>query len=299
MSVSRAGLSPLVLSLAVLAAAIWGVTASAEAQQAPAAPAANPAAPPASSQPLNVMVVDIQTLMRKSKAAVMVRQQLEQKRTEYAKEMSKQDEALRHESENLQRQAASLSPDALTQKKREFQQKLGEFDRNVQSKRQALEHSDAEASEKIQTVIRDIITEMATEKNVNLVFQSTQLVMFSPGFDVTDAVLQKLDERMPNLAVNVVEQPVANTPAAAAAAAAQPAAASAQPPAAPKKKKSAEPPGSIPQRRQWRTHGSSTGSGRFRLRRWRPSAGRSCGTLPMADGSSAMSHRSRAPVQRT
>jgi Skp family chaperone for outer membrane proteins len=167
----------------------------------------------------------------------MVRQQLEQKRTEYAKEMSKQDEALRHESENLQRQAASLSPDALTQKKREFQQKLGEFDRNVQSKRQALEHSDAEASEKIQTVIRDIITEMATEKNVNLVFQSTQLVMFSPGFDVTDAVLQKLDERMPNLAVNVVEQPVANTPAAAAAAAAQPAAASAQPPAAPKKKK--------------------------------------------------------------
>jgi len=240
MSVSRAGLSPLVLSLAVLAAAIWGVTASAEAQQAPAAPAApaaNPAAPPASSQPLNVMVVDIQTLMRKSKAAVMVRQQLEQKRTEYAKEMSKQDEALRHESENLQRQAASLSPDALTQKKREFQQKLGEFDRNVQSKRQALEHSDAEASEKIQTVIRDIITEMATEKNVNLVFQSTQLVMFSPGFDVTDAVLQKLDERMPNLTVNVVEQPVANTPAAAAAAAAQPAAASAQPPAAPKKKK--------------------------------------------------------------
>jgi outer membrane protein len=234
MSVSRAGLSPLVLSLAVLAAAIWGVTASAEAQQAPAAPAANPA-PPASPQPLNVMVVDIQTLMRKSKAAVMVRQQLEQKRTEYAKEMSKQDEALRHESENLQRQAASLSPDALTQKKREFQQKLGEFDRNVQSKRQALEHSDAEASEKIQTVIRDIITEMATEKNVNLVFQSTQLVMFSPGFDVTDAVLQKLDERMPNLAVNVVEQPVANTPAAAAAA--QPAAASAQPPAAPKKKK--------------------------------------------------------------
>lgn len=238
MSVLRAGPSPLVPFLAALAAGICGVASGAQAQQPPAAanaPAASPAPSAAASQPLNVMVVDIQTLMRKSKAAGMVRTQLEQKRAEYAKEMSRQDESLRHEGETLQRQASSLSPEALSQKKREFQQKLGEFDRNVQSKRQALEHSDAEASEKIQTVIRDIITEMATEKNVNLVFQSTQLVMFSPGFDVTDAVLQKLDERMPSLTVSVVEQPVANTPAAGSAA--QPASASAQPAAPPKKKK--------------------------------------------------------------
>ena len=208
MSVSRAGPSPLVLLLAVLAAAIWGVTASAEAQQAPAAPAAgvsgtapsaaNPAASTASPQPLNVMVVNIQTLLRKSKAGGTVRQQLEQKRAEYAKEMSKQDEALRHERESLQQQASSLSPDALNQKKQEFQQELSELDKNVQSKRKALERSDAEASEKIQTVIRDIVTEMATERKVNLVFQSTQLVMFSPGFDMTVTVLQMLDERLPS-----------------------------------------------------------------------------------------------------
>jgi outer membrane protein len=231
MSLLRAGWAPLGLFL-VAAIAIAG---SAQAQQAPAAPAASAAPQSASPQSINVMVVDVQTLMRKSKAAVMVRQQLEQKRAEYAKEMSKQDETLRHESENLQRQASSLSPEALNQKKREFQQKLSEFDKSVQSKRQALERSDAEASEKIQTVIRDIITEMATEKNVNLVFQSTQLVMFSPGFDVTDGVLQKLDERLPSLTANVVEQPVANGPAAAPAA--QPASASAQPAAPPKKKK--------------------------------------------------------------
>jgi outer membrane protein len=236
MSVSRAGPSPLVLLLAVLAAAIWGVTASAEAQQAPAAPAAgvsgtapsaaNPAASTASPQPLNVMVVNIQTLLRKSKAAGTVLQQLEQKRTEYAKEMSKQDEVLRHENETLQQQASSLSPDALNKKKQEIQQKLNEFDKNVQSKRQALERSNAEASQKIQTVVRDIITEMATERKVNLVFQSTQLVMFSPDFDVTDTVLQKLDERLPSLTVNVVEEPVANGPAPAA-----------QPVVPPKKKK--------------------------------------------------------------
>jgi outer membrane protein len=233
MSVLRTGLARLVLFVPGLLMLPAGVV---QAQQTPPpAPAAHPAPPAAAAspaQPLNVMVVDVQTLMRKSKAAVMVRQQLEQKRAEYAKEMSKQDESLRHESETLQRQASSLSAEALNQKKREFQQKLGEFDRNVQSKRQALERSDAEASEKIQTVIRDIITEAATEKGVNLVFQSTQLVMFSPGFDVTDTVLQKLDERLPSLTATIVEQPVANGPATGA----QPASASAQPVPAKKKK---------------------------------------------------------------
>jgi Skp family chaperone for outer membrane proteins len=194
-----------------------GVTASAQTPAAPAAtPAASPPPPAASPQPLNVMVVDIQTLLRKSKAAGMVRQQLEQKRAEYAKEVSTQNEALRHDSEALQQQASSLSPDALNQKKQEFQQKRSEFDKNVQSKRQALERSEAEASEKIQTVIRDIVTEMATEKNVNLVFQSTQLVILRPSFNVTDTVLQKLDERLPSLSVNIVEEPAANTPAPAA-----------------------------------------------------------------------------------
>jgi outer membrane protein len=204
-----------------------GVTASAQTPAAPAAtPAASPPPPAASPQPLNVMVVDIQTLLRKSKAAGMVRQQLEQKRAEYAKEMSTQNEALRHESEALQQQASSLSPDALNQKKQDFQQKRSEFDKNVRSKRQALERSEAEASEKIQTVIRDIVTEMATEKNVNLVFQSTQLVILRPSFNVTDTVLQKLDERLPSLSVNIVEEPAANTPAPAA-----------QPAVPPKKKK--------------------------------------------------------------
>jgi outer membrane protein len=234
MSVLRAGSGPLVLFAAAFfvfaSYDAWAQQAAPTPPAAPTTPAGHPA-PAAANQPLNVMVVDIQTLMRKSKAAVMVRQQLEQKRAEYAKEMSKQDETLRHESETLQRQASSLSPEALNQKKKEFQQKLGEFDRSVQSKRQALERSDAEASDKIQGVVRDIITELATEKNVNLVFQSTQLVMFSPGYDVTEAVLQKLDERMPSLSVNIVEQQPAT-----ASGNASPPPASAQPAAAKKKK---------------------------------------------------------------
>ena len=75
-----------------------------------------------------------------------------------------------------------------------------------------------------------IITDIAKDRKVNMVFQRSELVLFDQGFDVTDEVLKKLDEQLPTLTVNFVA-PVASNPPAAAA---QPASAT-QPPA--KKKK--------------------------------------------------------------
>jgi Skp family chaperone for outer membrane proteins len=208
MSVKRAGLVPLV-SLLMLCGA-WG---DAEAQQTPPAPAS--AAPAAAPPSLSVLVVDVQSLLQNSKSAKMVRQQIEQKRSEYAKEISKQEESLRHERDTLQRQQASLSPEALNQKGREFQQKVNDLDRNVQGKRQTLERSNAEALEKIQSEMLKIITEIAKDRKANLVFQRSELVLFDQGFDVTDQVLQKLDEQLPTLTVNFTAPPAPQPEAAA------------------------------------------------------------------------------------
>jgi hypothetical protein len=74
-----------------------------------------------------------------------------------------------------------------------------------------------------------IIADIAKQRKANLVFQRADLVLFDQSFDVTDEVLQKLDEQMPALTVNFVA-PV--TPPAPGGPATQPAAT-----AAPKSKK--------------------------------------------------------------
>jgi outer membrane protein len=209
------------------------------AQQPPANPPATPAAPATPATPANlaVMVVDVQALLQNSKAAKMVRDQIEAKRAEYAKEISHQEEVLRQERDALQKQQASLSPEQLNTKGREFQAKVNELDRDVQAKRQALERSNADALQKIQEVMVKIITDIAKDRKANLVFQRSELVLFDQGFDVTDEVLTKLDEQMPTLQVNFVA-PVAAAAPDAGAAQTQPAAA--QKPAAaaaPAKKK--------------------------------------------------------------
>jgi len=182
--------------------------------------------------PLTVMVVDVQALLQNSKAAKMVRGQIEQKRNEYTKEISHQEEALRAERDTLQRQQASMSADALNQKGREFQQKVNDLERNVQGKRQALEKSNGEALSKIQEQMLKIIADIAKDRKANLVFQRADLVLFVQSFDVTDEVLQKLDELMPTLTVDFTVPPPAATPNPPAPVA-QPTAAA---PAKPKKK---------------------------------------------------------------
>jgi outer membrane protein len=200
------------LRLAALLSPFLCCLAGSAVAQAPPAPsppaeAPQPPTPPAplpTAQNLTVMVVDVQALLQNSKAAKMVRSQIEQKRGEYTKDISHQEESLRAERDALQRQQASLSPEALNQKGRDFQQKVNDLERNVQGKRQALEKSNGDALQKIQEEMLKIIADIAKQRKSNLVFQRTDLVLFDQAFDVTDEVLQKLDEQLPTLSVNFV-----------------------------------------------------------------------------------------------
>jgi Skp family chaperone for outer membrane proteins len=134
----------------------------------------------------------------------MVRQQIEAKRTEYQKELTRQEDELRKESEHLQRQQSTLSAEAFKAKGRELQAKVNHYERDLQSKRQALERSNAEALKQVDEVVKKIIFDIAKERKVNLVLQRNELLLYDPAFDVTDQILQKLDEQLPTLTVNFV-----------------------------------------------------------------------------------------------
>lgn len=223
--VRRARVAPTAVLLPLLGV-LFAHAPPVAAQTPTPAPAASPAAAPPAPQNLRVMVVDIQALLQKSKAAQMVRQQIEQKGAEYRKEIAHQEQLLHAEQDALQREQPKLSPAALNKKGREFQQKVTALNRSVEGKRTALEKSNAEAFTKIQTAMLKIIADLAKQRQANLVFQRSDLVLFDKKFDVTDEVLQSLDKDLPSVTVNFVAPPP--SPATAAAGAA-PRASTAQP----------------------------------------------------------------------
>ena len=94
---------------------------------------------------------------------------------------------------------------ASTRKGREFQQQ-GQSSSSATCRASARRWNarTPRRSSKIQDVVLKIISDIAKDRKVNLVLQRSELVLFDQGFDVTDEVLQKLDEQLPTLTVNFV-----------------------------------------------------------------------------------------------
>ena len=231
--------------LSVLCCGFAEITVAQKPPAAPPAPAPAPAPLP-TAQNLSVLVVDVQSLLQNAKAAKMVRNQIEQKRVQYMNELSHQQDLLRTEQgaqqkqraalsaehDTLERQRASLSADIFDQKRRQFEQKANAFlqkerdldekiknyQENGQELTQTLTKSASDAQSKINEIIVKITEDIAKQRKANLVFQSTDFVAFDRSFDVTDEVLQKLDEELPVLNVNfVTPAPPSTGPAPAAA----------------------------------------------------------------------------------
>ena len=157
----------------------------AQAQQA-ATMSADPGAVSGSAPAVKLMLVDTQRLMREAKAATVVRQQLEQARDAYIKEISHQEELLDQQQDAIRRD-----------------QDRAELDRQLATKRQAFQRALADANESIREAIRKILTEIAAERGALLIAKDALILYREPLSvpEVTDEVLGRLDSRLPTVTV--------------------------------------------------------------------------------------------------
>ncbi len=150
-----------------------------------------------------IVVVEMRQVISASKAAKGVQGQIDQQGQIYSKEVSKQEDDLQKTRAELERQRTILSQDAFTEKTKEFQQRYDELDRNVQTKRQALQQSFTEAMSKIENVALQVVAEIAQERGANMVLDRQTVVFQADGFDISQEALTRVDQRLPQVAVNL------------------------------------------------------------------------------------------------
>lgn len=182
------------LCIAMIAAAL---SPAAMAQQTAPAPTAPPV----------ILVVDVQLIMRESKAAKGIAQNIEQQRQVYTKEISKTEADLRAARDELERQRTILSPEAFNAKGREFQQKVDELGRNSQSKKQTLEYSHNLAMKQVLDNMLAVVSDIAVERKATVILPKDAVLLVDKGLDVTAETLQRVDQRLPTVAVNIVAPP--------------------------------------------------------------------------------------------
>ena len=149
--------------------------------------------------PAVAAVIDYQRILREAAAARSIRDQIEARRQAYQEEVSKEEQRLHEADKAFAKQRSVLSAEAFAEKRREFEQEVTEVQRLVQERRRELDRLSAAALNEVKRALIEIVTAMAEERGFNLVLPSSEVLFFARTLDLTEEVLAKLDEKLPDV----------------------------------------------------------------------------------------------------
>jgi outer membrane protein len=150
-----------------------------------------------------VAVVDVQFILQEAAASKSIQKQLEAQRETYQNEISKQEDRLRAVEQELNRQRAALAPDDFGQKRREFEQQVADVQRTVQARKRVLDQAFNESMTKVRDAVLQTVTEVAGEQKATLVLAKQQVVLAEKSLDLTSAVLDRVNRKLPSVPVTV------------------------------------------------------------------------------------------------
>ena len=151
----------------------------------------------------SVGVVNVQQIMRDSKAANSVRDQLKTKQQSFQTELDSTEKSLQAEDQALAAESKTTKDKtAFDAKVKAFQTKAATAQRDVQTKKAAIDKAVSAALEQIQGNVLTIAKEVAAEKKFNLIVTSGEVLYNDPALDITADVQQRLDTKLPTVKVN-------------------------------------------------------------------------------------------------
>jgi len=215
-STLKATLRAAALSVAVTAGLSYAPAVLAQAAPKPAAPAASTPAPAPAAAPAApatgelkapvIAVIDVQKIMQDSVASKGISKSFETLRETYQKEISTLEDKLRKGEDELRKQQTVLAPEALANKRRDFEKQVAEVQKTVQTRKRVLETSLNEAMAVVHKTMVEVVADISRERGANLVLARQQFVLVDTQLDVTETVLERVNKKLPQVALNVPKQ---------------------------------------------------------------------------------------------
>ena len=154
-----------------------------------------------------VGTIDISAVLRASEATEKVRRLLDGKRAEFKEEFAQKEAELVLKEQELQSKRDIMSQDAYRSEVQKFQNDVAEIQRHIQFRRQSLDNAFQQAQDKIRQLALKIVTEIANERRLDFVLNKDNVLVFRNKLDITQNVLEVLNERTKNARLELDETP--------------------------------------------------------------------------------------------
>ena len=195
----------------------------------PPAPAI-PSLPRGASPPtLIVGLISVPDVMRASTAAQAIERAIGERRQKLNEDAQKEQAAWRDIQQQLGAQRGNSTPEQIRTKERELQERITAAQRKFRDRNRIIQEALQYSLAQIERTLAGVLQQVAASRGMNMVLHRAQVALNIPDFDVSQEVVDQLNQILPA----VVIPPDGISPAQMPPVAAAPAATQGQPAAAP------------------------------------------------------------------
>lgn len=166
-----------------------------------AVPLHSAAAQSAQNVPLVVGTLDLQTILKQSKAGQSLEQALVAKSKAINADIGKTEQGLRAKRQQLEQQRSSLPPADYQAKLGELEKEFDALRKNATAKRKELELARNKGLEQISKTLDTVIRDIAQKRGLTLVINKSLVVLAADNWDITTEVQKGLDAKLPKVSI--------------------------------------------------------------------------------------------------
>ena len=153
-------------------------------------------------------LADLNGVLRAADANVKVRELLDMQRQKFQSEFSKVEAELQQTERDLMSKRELLSAEEYDKQIKAFQARVTRLQQDIQKQRQSIDNAYQKAQSDIRGEAISVITEIASELQLDLVLQRDSSLIFLPHLNISDEVLKRLNERTKNARIEIeVQEP--------------------------------------------------------------------------------------------
>ena len=157
-----------------------------------------------------IALVDIGGVLRAADANNRVRELLDGQRAKFQEEFRAIEVDLQQSERDLLAKRELVAKDEYDKLVTEFQARVSSVQKEIQDKRRSIDNAYQKALSNIRRLAMEVITKIASERQIDLVLKRDASVMFLPHLNISDEVLTRLNERTKNARIEVeIKKPVA------------------------------------------------------------------------------------------
>jgi len=163
--------------------------------------------PAVQEQSIKIAVVDVGLVFRESAAVKSINEQLRPHLERFRADAAEVEKELRDTQEELARQQATDSTaNAHAVERLELEQRALEAQNKMLGRKRSLDQAQAAAMRQVETTLNNTVAEIFTERKLTLILRRDQTAFFNPSMDITEEVINRLDQRMPTVEIAVPDE---------------------------------------------------------------------------------------------